>query len=175
MTKLIDNKLVKLWINDSNAFMKKIEDKQSETEWGRNMLTSILKKGTNIPKTQWTTLFGETIGKELIEKEFGKVWKPKNINGYAPDWESNDYVWEIKTGCYYTSGTAHEKILGVPFKYCEIPRLYGKELRVLLIGKAETEAIRFGIIDPKSDEKKKYIEFFKTMKAEYVTASSLLT
>lgn len=178
MAKLLDSKLVKLWISNPTGFIKKIEDKHSETEWGRTILIEFLKinhKKSNVPHSQWTTLFGETIGRELIENKFGKVWKPKVINGYAPDWESDEFVWEIKTGAYYTNGTAHEKILGVPFKYAEIPRLYGKELRILLIAKAETEAVRLGIINPKSDEKKKYIEFFKSMGAEYVTASSLLT
>jgi hypothetical protein len=44
---------------------------------------------------------------------------------------------EVKCGTYYTNGTAHEKILGCPFKYADIPILYSKPLKIVCIGGAE--------------------------------------
>ena len=43
----------------------------------------------------------------------GRVWRPKKINGYKPDWETEDGIYEAKTRNWTTSGTAGEKILAM--------------------------------------------------------------
>lgn len=58
-----------------------------------------------------------------------------------PDLECDDYVYEIKSRTYSTSGTAGEKILGVPLKYSEVPILYGKPLKIILVAYQEQEAV----------------------------------
>lgn len=125
----------------------------------------------NINK-QWTNLFGEYVSKEFLKN----VKKPKNISGYQPDFEDENYIWEIKTGTYLTGGTAHEKILGCPFKYCEIPELYGKPLKILCIGGAEKickEKYKNINCENKNLTKIKFLDFYKSQGIEFVGFSFL--
>jgi hypothetical protein len=86
----------------------------------------------------------------------------------------------VKTETYRTSGTAGEKILGVPFKYASVPRLYGKPMIIICLGGAEKACIEeYGNLgsddNPKrTPEKKKILEFYKELQIEYVSATSLL-
>ena len=54
------------------------------------------------------------------------VKKPVKKENKQPDWEIDDSILEVKTQTFFTSGTAGDKILGCPFKYANIPELYGK-------------------------------------------------
>ena len=47
------------------------------------------------------------------------------------------YYVEVKAGAYTVGGTAHEKILGVPFKYEKIVEKKSKPVLILCIGSAE--------------------------------------
>ena len=47
--------------------------------------------------------------------------KPKKKDGYIPDWECDDAIYEVKTRNWTTGGSAGEKVLGVMYKYSDIP------------------------------------------------------
>ena len=63
--------------------------------------------------------------------------KPKRFEHFEPDLDCDQLIVEVKTQTYFTTGTAGEKILGVPYKYSSVPRIFGKELIILCIGNAE--------------------------------------
>ena len=110
--------------------LKKIED-----EWGR----SIMKKKRPDLKLdkQWTGNFGQDLVKELLTTYNKDVIIPKKRNGHQPDLETQTHIIECKAQTYFTTGTAGEKILGVPFKYRNIPKLYSKPLLIICMGGAE--------------------------------------
>tara|TARA_B100000424_G_C22860232_1_gene458495 strand:+ start:254 stop:799 length:546 start_codon:yes stop_codon:yes gene_type:complete len=115
-----------------NLFKDKKIGNKLEKIWGNKMTGG---KKTN----QWTTKLGEYIVKRTLELKGNKVRRPKCINGYKPDWETDEYIYEVKTRNWTTSGTAGEKVYGVPFKYSDIPRLYGKPLKIVCVAYQEEE------------------------------------
>lgn len=140
------------------------EANQMEQIWGNWMIG-------DTDNGQWTTRLGENLVKCAYEKKGKKVWRPKRINRYRPDWETEDEIIEVKTRNWTTSGTAGEKVLGVPFKYSDIPRLYGKPLRIVCVAYQEWELAHgsarvFG--DEISEEKKSMLELWKGMRIEFV-------
>ncbi len=105
------------------------------------------------------------------------VIKPANKNHYQPDSEVDDGIWEEKIQTYYTSGTAGEKILGVPFKYAEIQVLYSKPLKILCMAGAEKVCReQYGNLDGGkcSDIKRAFLAFYKINGVEFVSATDIL-
>jgi len=91
--------------------------------------------------------------------------------------EVDDAIIEAKAGTFYTGGTAGEKILGCPFKYAEIPDLYGKPLQILCMGGAEKVCREsYGNLPgiKCSPQKKKFLDFFRENKIGYIGASDIL-
>ena len=82
------------------------------------------------------------------------------------DLETFKEMIEVKTGSYFTTGTAGEKVPGVPWKYSEVPDLYGKPLLIILIGgdKKESDLVckstlkkeKLTTRDSRAVERKKY-------------------
>ena len=146
-----------------------------EDKWGQTTL-KIRRPDLKLDK-QWTTKFGEHISEEIYYL-FGKhVSKPIKKNHYQPDNEIDDAIIEAKTQTYYTDGTAGEKILGCPFKYAEIPHLYGKKLIILCMGGAEKRCREdYGnLLGIKcSPEKKEFIDFFNLKQIEFTGATDVL-
>ena len=139
-----------------------------EKKWG-NLIT----EQTN--NNQWTTKLGETILKEILLVQKGDVWRPKQLDGHKPDWETEDGIYEVKTRNWTTSGTAGEKILGTPFKYADIPVLYKKPLYIVTIAYQEYEACsKFELFNSRNPRKIKMIEQWKEMGIEYIKCSDLL-
>lgn len=182
MNSLINNFEVKLWIFNNLTFITKQNELNENTEqskkikkrndnyklrediWGRNIMRTI-RPDLKLEK-QWTNLFGKYIVKEYFENINMIIKYPKKINGYMPDFEIDNYIIEVKCGTYFTEGTAHEKILGTPFKYCEIPKLYNKPLLIICIGKAEYLGIhKYGFLQGEilnnSKEKQRFIRFYE--------------
>ena len=96
---------------------------------------------------------------------------------YIPDFEIDNFVIEVKTNSYFTSGTATEKILGCPFKYAEIPELYKKNLIIICVGGAEKICREnYGNLNIENtvNIKKKYINFFKENGIVFIGLSELL-
>ena len=93
------------------------------------------------------SLFGK-FGERLVEEYYIltgelKTVKPEIKEGHDLDLETIKEMVEVKTGSYFTSGTAGEKIYGVPWKYADVPRLYNKPLLIIIIGgdKKESELV----------------------------------
>ena len=175
------------WLNGDMSFLGPIEKKNKtrdsekykvlEDIWGQEMLFKIrpdLKKSG-----QWTTALGERINCELqIMLGNSEYHKPVNKNRYEPDGETNDFIWEVKTQTYYTSGTAGEKILGVPFKYADIPVMYGKPMKIVCIAGAEKICREeYGNLNGEktTENRQKILDFWRQeMQIEFVGATSLL-
>lgn len=144
--KLIRNKNVFSWLYGNIDFLKKFcynnkisELKKAEDEWGKKIMEN--------SKTMWSGVFGETVCKELLLLLDIESNKPLKKCGIKPDLETNEYIIEVKNGTYFTNGTAHEKILGVPYKYRNILEVYNKPLFIVCFGRAEKYIKKLGLID----------------------------
>jgi len=99
---------------------------------------------------------------------------------YCPDLECDNYVYEVKGRSWSTPGTAGEKILGVPLKYGELPSLYGKPLKIILVGYQEYEARNgFGFGDlldssKQTEELRSALEYFRLHGIEYTGFTEIL-
>lgn len=141
-----------------------------EKDWG-NIIIGQKNNGN------WTTLLGEGIVFEVLKKLGENPRKPKIINGYSPDWETDNCIYEVKTRNWTTTGTAGEKVFGVMYKYSEIPELYGKPLKIICVAYQEYE-LTYGntkIFGDISESKKKFIELAKSLNIEYIKFSDLVS
>lgn len=163
----------------SNPVLLK-EAKKEEDAWGDKII------GGN-GGTQWTTKLCQDLVLEALMK-LGR----KNVRRatphessirdkqYQPDLECDDFVYEVKGRNWTTSGTAGEKILGVPLKYGEVPRLYQKPLQIILVGYQEYEAREgFGFGDlldssNQTPELHESLAFYKEHQIEYVAFTDIL-
>lgn len=154
---------------------KKVED-----EWGDRVISG---DGGG----QWTTKLCEDLVLEALTKLGRKnVRKTKQMKSsvrdrrYSPDLECNNFVYEVKGRNWTTTGTAGEKILGVPLKYGEVPSLYGKPLQIILVGYQEYEAkegFAFGdLLNSKNQTKELHasLAFYKEQHIEYVAFTDIL-
>ena len=167
-------------ISTSNSTKLKPYVKE-ENEWGNKL---IWQENNN----QWTTLLCEWAVKELLKelwyKNLRNARKLQSSNSkkkYNPDWECDDFVWEVKWRNWTTPWTAWEKILWTPLKYSEIPRLYWKPLRIVCVWYQEWEAKNWfacwNLINPKdrwTEELAKMLLLFKKLKIEYIGFTDLL-
>lgn len=169
---LLRNEEVLKWLFSKQTF----SSKSQEDTWGRAVMKS-RRPDLGLEK-QWTNLFGEYICEELLILSGKEVTRPPRRNHYKPDFEVDDAIWEAKTGTYYTIGSAGEKILGCPFKYSEVPDLYSKPLKILCVGGAEWACRNhYGNLDGErcSPQKKKFLEFFRESRIEFVGATDFLS
>lgn len=154
--------------------------KEIEQNWGNEVIRTIGGK-------QWTTVLCQDLVMEALIKLGRKnVRKTTAIKSslrdkkYDPDLECDDYVYEVKGRSWSTPGTAGEKILGVPLKYGELPRLYHKPLQIILVGYQEYEArekFAFGdLLDSSNQtpELKESLAFYKEHNIEYVAFTDIL-
>lgn len=182
---LLRNKEVLQWLLGDLSFLPQIEHKNKtadtakykvlEDEWGRRV-TKVRRPDLKLDK-QWTTCFGQHVAEEILMLMGKKVSKPIPQHGYDPDREVDDAIWEVKTETYFTEGTAGEKILGCPFKYAEIPSLYGKPLKILCMGGAEKSCrTQYGNLPGVkcSPQKQKFLDFFRENQIDFVGATDLL-
>jgi len=168
--KLLRNEEVIDWIYNQQTF----KTQEEENTWGRKIMKD-LRPDLKMDK-QWTNLFGIYLTKELLEI----IWKetptePKAIQHLKPDLEMSKCMLEVKTQTYFTTGTATEKILGVPYKYASVPRLFGKPLIIICIGGAEKYGKREGLFgDECSEERKAMLEYYRTFKIKFLPITRFL-
>lgn len=161
------------WIYGEPNFIKPLTQ-ESEREWA----TDIIGYKTG----QWTTELGENIVHDILTISGKNPRKIKvhrraaNNKKLDPDREADDGMYECKARNYNTSGTAGEKILGCPVKYCEVPRLYSKPLYIVCLGLQEIEASeQFQLFEPKSDELKMQLAFWRdNFKISFLRATDML-
>lgn len=183
-TILLRQKEVVQWLFGDLSFLPEIEKKNVtmdtkklkvlEDAWGRNALKS-LRPDLKL-EGQWAGKFGEHVCQEILYLTGKNVSVPKKIKNRHPDLETEDAMIEVKTETFFTSGTASEKILGVPIKYSDVPELFSKPVKIILVGGAEKiSREKFGIIgDTITHDKQEYIDFFKTKYFEFIGATDLL-
>lgn len=182
---LLREETVIQWLFGDLSFLPEIEKKNKtadeaklkvlEDEWGRETLK---KRRPDLKlDQQWTNKFGEIICEELYMLLGKTVTKPEKKDHYQPDLETEDYIIEAKAQTFFTSGTAGEKILGCPFKYSEIPELYGKPLKIVCMGGAEKVCREsYGNLPGTkcTAQKKKFLDFFGENNIEFIAASDIL-
>lgn len=151
-----------------------------EKEWGNSVIGG---SGGG----QWTTKLCQDLVMEglikLGRKNVKRATPTKATlreKRYQPDLECDDYVYEVKGSNWCVPGTAGEKILGVPLKYGEVPRLYKKPLQIVLVGYQEYEAkngYAFGDLLDKNNQTEELSEslaFYKGHNIEYVAFTDIL-
>lgn len=144
--------------------------KKQEYEWG-NLMINQTKNGN------WTTALGQNLVFEVL-RLYGKNPRiPKQIEGYLPDIETDEYMYEVKTRNWTTTGTAGDKVFGTMYKYSDIPLLYNKPLKIICIGYQEYE-LTYGntkiFSDTISERKKEFLILAKKMGIEYVPFSDFV-
>jgi len=182
---LLRQKEVVQWLFGDLSFLPKIEKKNKtkdtkklkvlEDAWGRAIL-KLRRPDLKLDK-QWTNKFGEHLCEEIYTLVGKNVTKPPKKNKLQPDSEVDDAIIEAKAETYFTTGTAGEKILGVPFKYAEVPKLYGKPLKILCLGGAEKECREeygnlVGINT--TPQKQIFLDIFRKNGIEYIGATDIL-
>jgi len=144
-------------------------NKTIEKEWGNKIIGS--ENNGN-----WTTKLGEGIVRDIFKIKGLNPRRPLTKNGYNPDWETDDAIWEVKTRNWWTTGTAGEKVLGTMYKYSDIPTIYHKPLKIVCVAYQEYELTHGNtrIFGDVSENKKKFLELAKSMNIEYVRFSDLI-
>lgn len=176
---------VRMWCRGDLSFLYDTNDrtirtqikKDLEDEWGRNILR--IYRPDLILNGQWTACFGELIVKQLLGARSAQAIEYVNtrtsgVRHHKLDLETDDYMIEVKTQTYNTSGTAHEKIYGVPWKYATIPRKTGKQLLIVCVGCAENLGYRVGLFGSDDQDQNDYLEFYKNKGIVFVPFTKLL-
>lgn len=155
---------------DKTIEQQKREEKEKEKKWGNSMICQ-----TN--NGQWTTKLGELLVFIILQLRGENPRKVKRKNGLQPDWETDNYIYEVKTSNWCVGGTAGEKVLGTWIKYQDVPEIYGKPLRIVCVANQEYE-LEFGktpFFGEKVTEKtKKILELAKLWNIEYMRFSDLI-
>jgi hypothetical protein len=183
--RLLRRRDVLQWLFGDLSFLPPIEHKNKtqdtlalkplEDVWGQGVVREI-RPDLRLEK-QWTNLFGEYLCQEIHVALGKNPFVPVTKEGFHPDVETEDQMVEAKAGTYFTTGTAHEKIAGVFFKYADVPVLYGKPLRIVCLGGAERLARdQYGLLagDKCTPQKQRILEFHRENGVEVVGATELL-
>jgi len=146
---LLKDKEVLKWLFNDKAFvktLKKTDSEDKEKNWGNAKMKSKDNK-------QWTTLFGQSLVKELYSIKGINLVQPVIKDNMKPDWICDEEIIEVKTRTYHTSGTAGEKILGTPIKYAQLLDTYDRDvLNIICVGYQEEEAInKFKLFENKEN------------------------
>lgn len=161
------------FITEKTVKKKKVR----EDQWGVAMVRTV-RPAFKIESTQWSGPFGELVCGEIYLLSGKSAKCPKKRQKLKPDLETDDEVIEVKCGTYYTGGTATEKLPGVPYKYSDVPKVWGKPLKIVCLGKVEKIARdEYGLLPGKAvlnDFKKEAIESARRYKMEFVGALDLL-
>ena len=148
----------------------KKEAEERERHWGNQMIGH-----TN--NGQWTTKLGESLVYDALLSRGEHPRKLEKKGGFKPDWETDNYIYEVKTSNWWVDGTAGEKVLGTWIKYQDIPKLYGKPLRIVCVANQAYE-LEFGKTkffgDHVTEKTKHALELAKSWGIEYITFSELI-
>ena len=144
--------------------------KNKEKKWGNDMIGQ---KNNG----QWTTKLGEGLVYDVLELRGENPRKPVNKGGFAPDWETDEYIYEVKTSNWWVPGTAGEKVLGTFIKYQNIPEFYGKPLKIVCVAEQEEQLINgktvyFG--ENITEKTRQILDLARSWNIEYVKFSDLV-
>lgn len=163
----LDDPFVRDWINGGTALIKHFSAKQ-ERIWGKNCLEYYF--GKKVKDGAWSGTLGEMLVKRIISTK-KEVAPSRHIKHFEPDFETKDFVWKVKTRCYHINGTAGEKVLGTWVKYLDVPDLYEKPLKIVLVANQEKEWNDY--FGSPNEKKKKILNLMTEFGIEYVYLSSL--
>lgn len=148
-----------------------INDTAQEKAWGNMVI------GYENVTSQWTTKLGEYFVEELLHKLGYNVRKGTKIGHYNPDRETDEYIIEVKTRNWTTTGTAGEKVYGTPFKYAGIPKATGKPLLIVCVAFQEYEFI-YGntpVFGPNVHiDQQEFLDFYRSKNIYYIPCSYLI-
>ena len=122
------------------------------------------------------SMFGK-LGEEIVKEYYILTGEyvtdsPPKKNKHELDIEVIKNMVEVKTGSYFTGGTAGEKIFGVPWKYADVPRLYGKPLLVVCLGNGGDNSDL--VITSEVPEREALKQCWENMGIKFVGFTSLL-
>ncbi len=163
------NKLIKKY---QNTIKKQIEiKKENERIWGNNIIGQ-----TN--NGQWTTLLGENLVYQILKINGENPKKVQRRGGFEPDWETDNFIYEVKTSNWWVSGTAGEKVLGTWIKYQNIRELYGKPLLIVCVANQEYE-LEYGKVkyfgENITEKTKQILSLAKSCGITYIRFSDLVS
>lgn len=190
--RLLSDTQIKAFINPNGNFLKLLNNnfrksqdnqyesiKEKEYKWGvdKTMKYNIPIEGS---LRFWSGAFGEYYVYSSLITKCKSVRRPTPMNGLTPDWECDDFIYEVKTRNYTSKGSAGEKALGIPLKYCDIPELYKKPLKIVLVGRMEYDGInKYNILHnnelsiKSSDAKSLLLNTYENMGITFLGASEL--
>ena len=142
----------------------------AEKKWGNNMIGQE-------NNGQWTTKLGEGLVYDVLQLRGENPRNPLRKGGFEPDWETDEYIYEVKTSNWWIDGTAGEKVLGTFIKYQDIPELYGKPLRIVCVANQEEEltngkTVYFG--EKITKKTQQLLDIASSWNIEYVKFSDLV-
>ena len=142
---------------------------KAEKQWGNSMIGQP-------DNGNWSTLVGERLVYDILELRGESPRKVERKGGFEPDWETDNFIYEVKTSNWWVDGSAGEKVLGTWIKYQSIPELYGKPLRIICVANQEHE-LQYGKIKyfgpDVSTKTKQALELARSWGIEYITFSDL--
>jgi len=149
---------------------QKKEAQDNEKKWGNEIIQQ-----TN--NGQWTTLLGEGLVFEVLKLRGENPRKVVRKDGFEPDWETDEYMYEVKTSNWWVSGTAGEKVYGTFIKYQNIPELYGKPLRIVCVANQEEELTngKTKYFGEKTQKTQQILDLASSWGIEYVKFSDLVS
>lgn len=154
---------------ESTVSQLKKARQQEEKEWGNRMIGQ---QGNG----QWTTLLGENLVRDVLRLRGENAKRPEKRGGFQPDWETEDFIYEVKTSNWCVDGTAGEKVLGTWIKYQDVPELYGKPLRIVCVARQEYE-LEFGKVkyfgNEVTEKTRSLLEMARSWEIEYVRFSDM--
>jgi hypothetical protein len=168
----ITNQRVKLNKTVDKTVKQQVDEaKKQEKDWGNSMIGQI-------NNGQWTTKLGENLVYDVLKLRGENPIKVIKKNGYEPDWETDNYIYEVKTSNWWVDGTAGEKVLGTCIKYQEIPELYGKPLRIVCVAYQEYE-LEYGKISyfgkNITQKTQQVLDLVRSWNIEYIKFSDLVS
>lgn len=149
---------------------QKKEAQEKEKKWGNKMIQQ-----TN--NGQWTTLLGEKLIYDVLQLRGENPRKVVRRDGFEPDWETDQFMVEVKSSNWWVSGTAGEKVYGTFIKYQNIPEIYGKPLKIVCVANQEWE-LEYGKTkyfgEEVTEKTQQLMDIAKSWGIEYVRFSDLV-
>ncbi len=155
---------------DMTMESQKKELANMEKQWGNEKIGQV-------NNGQWTTKLGENLVHDILQFRGENPRKPIGKGGFQPDWETDEFIYEVKTSNWWISGTAGEKVLGTFIKYQNIPELYGKPLKIVCVASQEEElkngkTVYFG--ENITSKTQQVLDLASSWNIEYVMFSELI-
>jgi hypothetical protein len=172
---LLHEKSVWKWLFNDLIF----ESKNKEDEWGKTILSKNYPSyGQNV---MWTGTFGKKIVFEFFQgmhQNAPELFTEKPIEEFRllkmqPDlYIPKNYIVEVKTSTYLTTGTANEKIFSVPFKYANATSVFQvPKLHIIVVGNSEVYFTK--MVD--TEMKRQMLDFFyERLNHRFIPATRLL-